>query len=277
MSAAKSPTPLPTGKALSEDGTEIVFERSGSGPPLILVDGALCSRSFGPTAGLAALLATHLTVYRYDRRGRGESGDRAPYSKQREVEDIAALVRIAGGSAGVLGFSSGGALALEAAAAGVGVSRVAVYEPPYMVNDGGHHARARHEQQLQHLIAQGRRGDAVTYFMRRMVGIPAPFVFLMRLMPRMWKNLKAVAHTLPYDAAIMGDFSIPQHRLADIRVPALALDGEKTDTRLRNAVTALARALPNVRRRTLAGQSHNVRATALAPVVIEFFSGRTPA
>jgi pimeloyl-ACP methyl ester carboxylesterase len=168
---------------------------------------------------LAPLLASHFSVFMYDRRGRGSSGDTKPYATERELEDIDALIKEAGGSAFVLGLSSGAALALEAAASGLNITKLAVYEPPFMIDDGGHHARADHQTQLKRFIAAGRRSEAVTYFMRKMVGIPAMFVALMRLMPGVWSKLKAVAHTLPYDAAVMGDFSLPTRRLASVTIP----------------------------------------------------------
>ena len=138
----------------SKDGTTIAYERSGNGPALILVDGALCSRAFGPSPKLAPLLARHFTVYAYDRRGRGESGDTRPYSPAREVEDIAALIEAAGGPACLLGLSSGGALALEAAPSGVRVDKVVAYEPPY-VDEDGRRDGAVHEGQLEALLARG--------------------------------------------------------------------------------------------------------------------------
>jgi len=259
-------------KVLSKDGTAIAFDRLGRGKPLILVDGALCSRSFGPMPKLAPLLAQHFTVFTYDRRGRGDSGDTKPYAKEREVEDIAALIKEAGGSAFVLGLSSGAALALEAAASGLTITKLAAYEPPFMVDDGGRHAAAGHETQLNQLIEADCRGDAVTYFMRKMVGIPAIVVALMRLMPGVWSKLKAVAHTLPYDAAVMGDYSLPMRRLSSVTIPTLAIDGEKTDVRLRRAVQAVAEALPRAQRRTLKDQTHNVKPEVLTPTLVEFFS-----
>jgi pimeloyl-ACP methyl ester carboxylesterase len=260
--------------ARSRDGTLIAFERLGSGPPLILVDGALCSRKFGPMPKLAPLLAEHFTVFMYDRRGRGDSSDTGPYSKEREIEDLEAVIGEAGGSAFVLGLSSGAGLALEAAAAGLPIQRLAVYEPPYMVRpeDAARHVRARHEEHLKKLVAEGRRADAVKYFMRDMVGVPAIFVVMMRFMPGIWSKLKAVAHTLPYDAAIMGDFSLPEKRLKTVRTPTLAIGGGKSDARLKAAVDAVANAVPNSSRRTLRGQTHNVKPEALTPVVTEFFA-----
>ena len=258
----------------SRDGTAIAFEHLGSGPPLILVDGALCSRAFGPMPKLAPLLAERFRVYLYDRRGRGGSSDIKPYAKEREVEDLDALIGEAGGSAHVLGLSSGAGLALEAAASGLAIEKLAVYEPPYMISpaDSARHAKAAHEAQLTRLLAAGRRGDAVKYFMRDMVGVPAVFVFMMRFMPGVWSKLEAAASTLPYDAAIMGDFSLPAQRLARVRTPTLVIGGEKSEARLRAAVDAAAKAIPHARLRTLKGQTHNVKPEVLTPVVTEFFA-----
>ncbi len=258
-------------QAISRDGTAIAYERSGKGPALILVDGALCSRAFGPMPKLAPLLAPHFTVYVYDRRGRGESGDTLPYAREREVDDIGALIQEAGGSASLLGLSSGAALALEAAAAGLGIEKVVAYEPPY-VEAGSPDGGPDHQRELERRLAEGDRGGAVTYFMRSMVGVPAPFVVMMRLMPWVWRKMKAVAHTLPYDAAVMGGFRVPTARLAQIRVPTLALHGSRTDVRLQQAARAVADAVPGALHRTLEGQTHNVAPSALAPAVVEFCS-----
>ena len=258
-------------KVTSKDGTVIAYERSGAGPAVILVDGALCSRAFGPTAKLAPLLAEHFTVFAYDRRGRGGSGDVQPYSKAREIEDIAALNRVAGGSASLLGLSSGAALALEAAAAGLGIRKVVAYEPPYVGQDSK--AGASYEGTLKKLIGEGRRGEAVKYFMRDMVQVPGIFVVLMQLMFGVWGKLKAVAHTLPYDAAVMGDFTVPFSRLRTIKTPALVMNGSKTDARLKKAAQAVAAALPNAKHVVLAGQTHNVNPRILTPAVVEFLRG----
>ena len=258
-------------KAISRDGTAIAYEQTGHGSALILVDGALCSRSFGPMPKLAPLLAPHFTVFTYDRRGRGQSGDTQPYSKEREVEDIAALVQQAGGSAFVLGLSSGGALALEAAASIVGVKKVAAYEPPF-VEEGSQLRGADHEQQLKSLLADGSRGGAVKYFMRSMVGAPAPLVVMLRLMPWIWRKLEAVAHTLPYDAAVMNGFKVPTARFASISIPALVMHGSKTDARLQRAARAVEEAVPGAQHVTLADQTHNVKPAALAPAVMKFFT-----
>jgi hypothetical protein len=221
---------------VSRDGTSIAYERSGSGPAVVLVDGALCSRAFGPMPKLAPLLAPHFTVLMYDRRGRGESADRPPYDVAREVEDIDALVRAAGGRAHLVGLSSGAALALHAASRGVAVGKVAAYEPPYVAQGGA--PQTAHEPALRAMIGAGKRGDAVKYFMRDMVGVPAFAVVLMRLMPNVWPKMKAVAHTLPYDAAVMDGFVVPEGRFASVRAPTLVMHGGKTDAKLMKAADA---------------------------------------
>lgn len=258
-------------QAISKDGTAIAYDRSGAGPALILVDGALCSRAFGPMPKLAPLLAPHFTVYMYDRRGRGQSGDTPPYSKEREVEDIAALIQEAGGSAFLVGLSSGAALALEAAASGLDIKKVAAYEPPFIGNSG-QHGGAEHERHLKSLVAAGDRGGAVKYFMRTMVGVPAPAVFMMQLMPWIWRKLAAVAHTLPYDAAVMNEFEVPTQRLRSIRIPTLAMHGSKTQARLQKAAHAVAAAVPGAQHLTLEGQTHNVKPGVLTPAVLKFFT-----
>jgi pimeloyl-ACP methyl ester carboxylesterase len=259
-------------QVISKDGTPIAYEKLGSGPALILVDGALCSRKFGPMPKLAPLLAQRFTVFVYDRRGRGDSGDTQPYAKERELEDLDALIQAAGGSAFVVGLSSGGALALEAAASGLNIQKLVAYEPPYVATHDAHHAQASHEAQLKWLLAEGRRGDAVKYFMRDMMGAPGFVVVMMRLMPGIWKKLEAVAHTLPYDANIMGDFTVPTLRLASIQVPSLIMYGGKTDAKLKKAAETLADSMPRALRRTLDGQTHNVDPKALTPAVVEFLT-----
>ena len=256
----------------SKDGTTIAYDRSGNGPALILVDGALCSRAFGPSPKLAPLLGRQFTVYVYDRRGRGDSGNTLPYSPAREVEDIAALIQAAGGSAALLGLSSGGALALTAAAAGLPVNKVVAYEPPY-VDESGQQNGAAHAGHLTRLIVEGHRGGAVKYFMKDMVGAPAPIVLMLRVMPWIWRKLEAVAHTLPYDAAVMTAFRIPRAQFASIAVPVLMMNGSKTDPRLRTATKAIADVIPGASYRELAGQTHNVRPGVLAPAAAEFLGG----
>jgi len=258
---------------ISKDGTVIAYDKTGSGTPLILVDGALCYRSFGPMKKLASLLAKHFTVYYYDRRGRGDSSNTQPYSPAKEVEDIAALVNVAGGSAFLAGLSSGAALALLAAESGLNLPKIALYEPPYVYEKNSAQSKIDHGANLNSLLAAGKRGDAVKYFMVKMVGAPALFGFIMQLMP-MFKKLKSVAHTLPYDTAVMGDFTVPEERLSQITVPALVAGGGKSPENLRAAVKRVASALPNGTLRMLDGETHNVKAEKLAPVLTEYFLSR---
>lgn len=256
-------------RVVSKDGTAIAFERTGSGPALILVDGAMCGMAFGPSAKLAKVLGQDFTVYRYDRRGRGESGDTQPYAPEREVDDIAALIAHAGGSASLLGLSSGGALALHATAAGLPVTKVIAYEPPYVDVDGTKGA-AKHEARLRELVSSGQRGAAITYFMRDMVGAPAFVAVMTKLMPWVWRKLVAVAHTLPYDAAVMTEFKVPCERFATIARPVLVMNGTKTDQRLKDAARVIADTVPGARYDQLAGQTHNVKPHVLAPSAVQF-------
>ncbi len=261
-------------KVISKDGTAIAFVRSGKGSPIILVGGALADRS--ADAPLAALLAQHFTVFNYDRRGRGESGDTAPYAVEREVEDLEALIIEAGGSAFVVGGSSGAVLALEAARK-LPITKLALYEPPFIVDDSRPPLPADYVAQLIELISSGRRGDAVEFFMTKAVGVPAEFVAQMQNAP-MWPALEAAAHTLVYDGTIMGDTMsgspLPVKQWASVTVPTLVMDGGASPAWARNAVQALADALPDAQRRTLEGQTHIVAPEALAPVLEEFFMGK---
>ncbi len=263
-------------KAVSKDGTPIAFGRAGSGPAIILVDGAFGSRSFGPNETLAPLLAEQFTVYTYDRRGRGESGDTAPYSVDREIEDLDAVIKEAGGSASVYGISSGAALALEAANRGLAIDKLALYEAPFIVDDTRKPIPDDYQDQLNSLIAADRRADAVKYFMTKGVGIPGIFVALMRLMPA-WSQLKAISHTLPYDAAVLGSDGAGKPfeatRWAKVTVPTLVVAGGKSDAWMQNSMKAVADNLPNARHHTLPGQTHIVKPKALAPVLAEFFAG----
>lgn len=262
-----------TRKTLSKDGTPIAYECTGSGPALILVDGACCHRAFGPTGALAPLLASRYTVFRYDRRGRGESGDTKPYAVEREIEDLAALVGEAGGSPFVCGVSSGAALALEAAARGVGVTKLAMYEAPYIVDDSRPPLAENYRRQLTDGIESDRRGDVVKVFMKA-VGVPAFGIAMMRLLPA-WSKLKAIAHTIPYDATLMSDTQggkpLPAKRWATTNTPTLVIVGGKSPVWMQNGMQALADALPNARHYTLKGQTHIVKAKALAPLLAEFF------
>jgi pimeloyl-ACP methyl ester carboxylesterase len=261
-------------KVVSKDGTPIGFDRSGKGPAVILVDGALCYRASGPMGPLAALLAENFTVFTYDRRGRGDSGNTAPYAVEREIEDIDALINEAGGSAYVYGISSGAALALEAANHGLAIKKLALYEAPFIVDDSHPPIATDFVAQLNALVSADRRGDAVRLFMK-LVGVPGIFISIMRFMPA-WKKLTGIAHTLPYDITIVQDYErgkpLPDKRWAAVTVPTLVVDGGKSPKWMRNGMRALAGVLPNAKLRTLEGQTHMVKPKALAPVLMEFFA-----
>ncbi|WP_127127073.1 alpha/beta fold hydrolase [Georgenia sp. SYP-B2076] len=258
---------------VSEDGTVIAFDRSGEGPVVILVGGALSTRE--SAAPLAAALAPHVSVVAYDRRGRGASGDTPPYAVAREIEDLAALIATVGGSAFVLGHASGGALALEAAAEGLAIGRLALYEPPFVVGDLRAPVSADYLDRLTALLRAGRKGDAVTLFFVEALGMTPEQVAQMRDAP-LWAATEEVAHTLIYDAAIMGENmhggSFPPRTFASVHVPALVLDGGASPAWARHAVQAVANALPLGQRRTLEGQHHRADPEVLAPVLVEFFT-----
>ena len=261
-------------KVVSRDGTPIAYDRIGAGAPVILIDGALCYRAFGPLPKVAALLADRFTVFTYDRRGRGESGDTRPYAVEREVEDLEALVREAGGSACVLGVSSGAALALEAAARIPGIQRLALYEAPFIVDDTLPARPDDYLRKLDAMIAADRRADALKVFMKT-VGMPSFAIAMMQLMPS-WKKLKNVAHTLPNDFRILGDTGsgrpLPADRWRAVTAPALVGVGGKSPVWMKNGMRALADVLPNARHDTLAGQTHMVKAEVLAPWLASFFA-----
>jgi pimeloyl-ACP methyl ester carboxylesterase len=262
------------GTARSKDGTLIAFNRIGDGPPVILVDGALCYRGMGESGQLAALLAPHFTVFTYDRRGRGGSGDTSPYDVEREIEDIAALLSEAGGEAFLWGMSSGAVLGLEAANRLSGIKKLALYEAPFIVDD----SRSTTEcdwARIAEAVAANRRSEAVKLFLK-LVGVPAFFVAVMPLMP-MWSKLKAIAHTLPYDGAIVGDNQrgkpLPTGRWASVTVPALVMDGGKSPAWMRHGNQSFASVLPNARYQTLEGQTHLLKPKTHAPILVEFFNG----
>jgi len=261
-------------KVVSKDGTAIAFDKTGQGPAIILVGGALSARS--AAAPLASLLAARFTVFAYDRRGRGDSGDTAPYAVECEVEDIDALIKEAGGTAFVLGHSSGAVLALEAAARGLAITRLALFDPPFIVDDSRPPVPNDYVAQVNELVSAGRRGDAVEFFMTQAVGVPDDLVAQMRGMP-MWAAMEKVAHTLAYDGKIMGDnmagHSLQANQWASVTIPTLVMDGGASPVWMRNAARALADILPHAQYHTVEGQTHDVAPGALAPVLVEFFKG----
>ena len=257
-------------KAISKDGTGVAYDKRGQGPAVILVDGALCYRTFGPMPQLAELLAPHFTVYNYDRRGRGDSGDTQPYALTREIEDIEGLIKEAGGSAFVFGTSSGACVALEAAIIlGNKIKKLAMYEAPYNSETAVQQAWKEYRRELAELLAEGRRGDAAALFMKS-VGTPDDQIDGMRHAP-VWPMFEAVAPTLAYDAAALGeDRSVPTKRAANVTVPTLVMNGTVIPFMLDTA-QALAKAIPQAQHRTLEGQPHDVNLEVLAPVLVEFF------
>jgi pimeloyl-ACP methyl ester carboxylesterase len=254
--------------ATSKDGTNLVYERLGEGPPIILVCGGSVDRS--SNAPLAGILASDFTVFNYDRRGRGGSTDVQPYAIEREVEDIDALILEAGGSANLYGTSSGAALAMEAAATGLPIMKLALWEPPF-IQDPNARPPADQVERYNEMIAEGRRGDAVEYFMTKVVHMPPEFVADARSQP-WWPAQEALAHTLAYDATIMGDYSIPVDRAASVKAPTLVIAGGADFPWMRETAQALADALPDGEVRLLEGQGHDVDPAILAGVLKEFFA-----
>jgi pimeloyl-ACP methyl ester carboxylesterase len=255
--------------ATSNDGTAIAFGTTGDGPPVILVDGALCYRAFGPLPSLAQVLAPHFSVVTYDRRGRGESGDTQPYAVEREVDDLAALIESAGGSAYVYGISSGAALAMEAAAAGVPIRKLALYEPPYTAEGGDTAAVDEDNRHLNALLAAGRRGDAVEHFMSG-VGVPADALADMRQSPT-WPAFEAVAPTLAYDYALLGDGAVPRERAAKVAIPTIVAAGGESPDFLQRPARTLAEVIPGATYRTLDGETHQASPQAISALLRDFF------
>lgn len=258
----------------SKDGTKIAYDKVGQGPAVVLVDGAMSSRASQYSGQLAELLSPEFTVYYYDRRGRGDSGDTKPFSVEKEIQDITALIDAAGGRASLFGLSSGGALALEAAITlGDKVRQLAIYEVPYDESEAGVKAWHEYRTKLAELVAADDRGGAVALFMK-FVGVPDDMLAGMRQSP-FWQGMEALAPTLVYDAAALGDDrTVPAERAKAIAVPTLLMDGGASleiMPFMRASANALATAIPNAERKTLEGQRHDVDIKVLAPVLAEFF------
>ncbi|GIO64813.1 alpha/beta fold hydrolase [Paenibacillus cineris] len=260
----------------SKDGTSIAYDKVGSGPPLLLVDGALCSRGNGPSSALAAALQQDFTVYTYDRRGRGESGDHAIYGVDREIEDLSAVIEEAGEDVFVYGVSSGAALALEAANQLSSIKKLALYEAPFVTDGSREAVPDEYAAQMDELIRANRRGAAVKLFMRKGVGLPAPVVAMMPMMPA-WSKLKSVAHTLPYDTILtIGQQKGSKETLkrwSSVSVPTLVAVGGKSPEWMRNSMKELAQVLPNATHQVLPGQTHIVKPAALVPVLVDYLKG----
>jgi pimeloyl-ACP methyl ester carboxylesterase len=253
----------------SADGTTLAFELDGDGPPIIFVGGAFNTRS--TTAPLAAALRDRFSTLNFDRRGRGDSGDTPPYAVEREIDDLDAMIQAAGGSAAVFGYSSGATLALKAAARGSAITKLVVYDAPFAVDESHPRLPAGFADELVRLIEAGRRGDAVELYQRVAVGIPEDVVVRMRQAP-FRPGLEAIAHTLSYDARVVGDLTLPSDLIRSITAPTLVIDGEASPPVMRTAAEALVRTLPDARRCTLAGEGHDLSPDALRPVLVEFLA-----
>ena len=252
----------------SSDGTEIAFTRGGKGPALVIVSGALSQRSLIGDTLLVPRLAEHFTVYTYDRRGRGESGDTKPYAVDREIEDLEALIDHAGGKAHLFGVSSGAALSLQAAAklGAAKVSKLALYDAPY-----GQPQRVFTEQKdrVNELVRTGQPGDAAAYFLTA-IGTPPKVLEGMKSSPA-WDTMKKIDHTLVYDYDVLGDGQVPEGVAKAITVPTLVMNGEKSMDFMHAAAARMASLIPNARHTTIKGQAHGVTADATVPVLVEFF------
>jgi pimeloyl-ACP methyl ester carboxylesterase len=271
--------PTQTLTVTSADGTVITVDRSGQGHPVVCVDGAMSTRSLGPGKMLAPYLADAFSVYTYDRRGRGDSGDASRYEVQREIEDLAAVIAAAGDEAMMFGHSSGCVLALEAARAGLPITHLALYEPPFVIDHTRPAVSEAWAQELQGLLAEDRRGQAVRRFMIEVARTPRFVPLLMSLTP-MFKQIKAVAHTLAYDTALLAPYQtgdpLPINRFAGVRVPTRLLLGGKSPEWIANAAHCLERVLLADELTVLNGQTHMLKPKITAPVVRQFFTaGRT--
>jgi pimeloyl-ACP methyl ester carboxylesterase len=253
----------------SVDGTTIAWDRTGDGAPLVLVSGAFCDRH--STRSLATVLAPDFTVYEYDRRGRGASGDTAPFAVEREVEDLAAVADVDGGAPFVFGHSSGAALTLEAAARGVPMKKLVAYEPPYIVDNSRERPDADLRQRLEALVSAGDRGGAAKLFLSEAVQVPPDVVAMIEGGPG-WPGMTAIAHTLSYDIAACHDTEMPVDRLGGIHVPTMVLGGANSPEWFHDTVRTVAAAIPRAQHRFLEGQDHGADDEVLARVLIDFFT-----
>lgn len=264
---------------VSKDGTVVGYDKTGSGPAVILIAGATQYRAIDQqTPELARLLSeAGFTVINYDRRGRGESGDTLPYAVAREVEDIAALIEVAGGRASLYGASSGCALALEAAQSGLLVEKLVLYEPPYVVDDSWAPPPRDYFEQLAGFRQRGDKAGALTYFFTASIHMPPDQVEGMKQSP-FWAMLEPVGHTIEYDALCMGKEAIEgglaeTQRWNKVTQPVLVVDGDASFPFMAAAADVVAKVLANASRKTLPGQGHGPAPEAIAPVVVEFLRG----
>jgi pimeloyl-ACP methyl ester carboxylesterase len=255
----------------SKDGTTIAYDGLGDGPPVVLITGGPNDRT--SNAPLAEQLAHRFTVINYDRRGRGESNDTLPWAPDREFEDLAAVIAEAGGTAALIGNSGTGNIALEAAARGLPVTRLALWEPPFIIDGARPPVPADWGRRIDDLVGAGRPGDALQYWMTEIIGVPAEFIEPIRNEP-FWLAMEPNAHMLSRDADLLRDFSLPADRFASITAPVLLLDGGSIPW-LTHGVQALAAALPNAELRTVPGQQHDITPDVLAEAVGDFLAKPT--
>lgn len=255
-------------KVTSKDGTIIAYDKKGQGPLLILVLGALNRRSQGKK--LTELLADRFTVVSYDRRGRGDSTDTLPYSTDKEVEDLAALIDALGGDAFLYGHSSGCVLALMAAKKlGNKIKGLALYELPYNADRAAQEASRAYRAKLADLLAHDKRGDAVALFVKS-VGVTDKQIAAMQRLP-MWKGLTGMAHTLAYDTNELME-KYPKLDTSSITVKTLVMYGSASPDFMGSTAKMLSGGMPHARLQSIEGQTHDVKADVLAPVLAEFFS-----
>jgi pimeloyl-ACP methyl ester carboxylesterase len=261
----------------SADGTRIAYDRYGEGPAVILVGGALGYRNFKKFEQIATVLSEHCTVINYDRRGRGDSGEAGPVSVEHEVDDLAALIDAVGGRASLWGWSSGGAVALRAAAADIGVEKLAVYETPFKTDPDAKYPADDYGARLEQIVAEGNPMRAAKHFMRNGIGMPGPLVAVMTLMP-MFKQFAANGLTLTFDYAALGDHNMHGRPLnseewGTVTCPTLVVYGAKTYPVLKHASKELVGVLPNATLQELPGQNHNVSPSAIVPLLAQFVAG----
>ncbi|MCH5584493.1 alpha/beta hydrolase [Shimazuella sp. AN120528] len=263
---------------ISKDGTKIVYEKVGHGPSLVLVTGAFSYREFPAQIELAQLLSSRFTVYYYDRRGRGDSEDTMPYDVEREYEDLEALIEEAGGSSYVWGLSSGAVIALQTAARGANITKLALHEVPFVVDTEGHTAPENFAEHVKNLISEDRRAEAIKYFMTKGMGAPSFVIAMMRLMPGVWSKLMNVAHTLPYDAALLDGYMegkpLPVGLWNTVTMPTLVLAGTESPIALRHGARALAKNLPNAALVSKKGLGHTkkLQTSKIANELLAFFN-----
>ncbi len=259
----------------SPDGTTIAFDQIGSGPPLIVVYGAFGYHAYPMVQELTRQLAQNFTVINYDRRGRGDSTDVQPYSVEREIEDLTMLIEHLGGSAAVFGFSSGAALALAATAADAPITALTLYEPPFVVDHSGLVPPTDLRTRVQQHVRQGKRGKAVGSFMREYMGVPGFVIGIMHLLP-VWSKLTEIAHTIPYDLAIMGENAsgepLRPERWSAVTVPVLVMYGDKSQTFFKHGAAATAQVLSHGEELVLPKANHNMKPSLVVPHITKFLT-----